>query len=153
MNFTFDPKKHLYELDGKPMTGVTTILSVIAKPALIQWAANEAVKYIEEHSEHPVGKDYQVSVITLTEAKTAHRKKKEDAGSKGTDVHKEVEGLIQDGIDNNNGYIFGQSDNEQVKKFIDWATENKVKFLASEKQVYSEIHWLAGTLDFLCVIN
>src|SRR3990167_4843288 len=96
-NFTFNEKEHLYELDGKPMTGVTTILSVIAKPALIQWAANEAVKYITEHIAElltfPIVKE-NVDKI-LEEARNAHRRKKEDAGSKGTDIHKEIEGMIK----------------------------------------------------------
>lgn len=33
-------KKHVHMLDGKPILGTTTVLDVIAKPALIQWAAN-----------------------------------------------------------------------------------------------------------------
>ena len=31
----FEPKLHAYTLDDKPITGVTTILKIIAKPALI----------------------------------------------------------------------------------------------------------------------
>ena len=38
-DFVFDEKEHAYFLNGKPMMGCTTVLSVIAKPALIQWAA------------------------------------------------------------------------------------------------------------------
>src|SRR5271170_7952713 len=30
--FVFDEKKHLYFYDGKPMTGCTTILGILAKP-------------------------------------------------------------------------------------------------------------------------
>jgi hypothetical protein len=47
--FVFDEKKHLYFYDGKPMTGCTTILGVLAKPALIPWAAKMAVEYIAQH--------------------------------------------------------------------------------------------------------
>ena len=47
----FNEEKHLYTLDDKPVTGVTTILKTIAKPQLIQWAANEAVNYIKLKSE------------------------------------------------------------------------------------------------------
>ena len=43
--FRFDEKKHRYYLDGKSMTGCTTVLGVIAKPALIQWAADHAAAY------------------------------------------------------------------------------------------------------------
>ena len=48
-------------------------------------------------------------------------------------------------------------DNHQLQKmaqnFINWAKKNKVKFLASEKRVYSEKYWFCGTYDFLCEID
>ena len=40
-----------------------------------------------------------------------------------------------------------------MEKFVDWAIENKVKFLASEKQMYSRAMWVAGTCDFTAIIN
>ena len=40
--YQFSEEGHLHILDGKALTGVTTILGVIAKPALIQWSADEA---------------------------------------------------------------------------------------------------------------
>ena len=136
-NFTFNKEEHYYELDGKRLYGVTTVLGVIAKPALIPWAAGMACDYINDNA---VADDNGKIVFTeqelqdiLQKAKVAHRKKKEDAGTKGTDTHSIVELLIKDAIDNNNGVIFGQSDNEQVKHFIDWAVKHKIKFLASEK--------------------
>src|SRR3990167_6616305 len=149
--FEFDEKKHLYTLDGKPMTGVTTILSVIAKPALIQWAANEAVKYIMEHITElltfPIVKE-NVDKI-LEEAKTAHRKKKEGAADIGTLAHKWIEGYIKD------------PDNAHHEKdlaimtdnFVKWTEENKVKFLKSEFRVYDPDLFYAGTLDFVAEID
>lgn len=155
--FEFVENGHQYYFDGQPMTGVTSVLKVIAKPALIQWAANMADEYIRANVAYAIpGEDggyWAIKPNIIEEARTAHRRKKEDAGIKGTDVHSNVEGFIQDGIDNNKGFIFGQSDNEQVKKFINWANANKVKFLSTEKRVYSQTYWLAGTYDFLCEIN
>src|SRR3990167_7518512 len=139
--FNFNKENHTYTLDDKPLTGVTTILSVVAKPALIQWSANEAINYVEEYlragntilslGEPTVEK-------MLKEARTAHRRKKEDAGQKGVDIHSLVENWIKDGS-------LPEEPNEQLINFISWAQENKVKFLASEQQVYSRKYWYAGT--------
>ena len=147
--FNFNKENHTYTLDDKPLTGVTTILSVVAKPALIQWSANEAINYVEEYlragntilslGEPTVEK-------MLKEARTAHRRKKEDAGQKGVDIHSLVENWIKDGS-------LPEEPNEQLINFISWAQENKVKFLASEQQVYSRKYWYAGTYDFICEID
>ena len=153
--FTFDEKKHRYELDGKPLTGVTTILGVIAKPALIQWSADMACNYIKEALDktapqfsHQVTFDREFGVL-LTEARLAHRKKKEAAGTIGTEAHKQIENYIK-------GQPLGVM-TEQVEKmvseFIKWATEHNVKFLESEKRIYSESRWFAGTVDFVAEID
>ena len=57
-NFTFDEARHLYKLDGKPLTGVTTILGVLAKP-LTQWAANCAVDHLKK-----VGKKLKGGIVS-----------------------------------------------------------------------------------------
>jgi len=42
---------------------------------------------------------------------------------------------------------------KMVDNFIAWSEKNKVKFLNSERQVYSEKNWYCGTYDFLCEID
>mgnify|MGYP001567775429 CR=1 FL=1 len=42
---------------------------------------------------------------------------------------------------------------KMVQNFTNWAIKNKVKLLASEKRVYSEKFWFAGTYDFLVEID
>lgn len=148
--FTFDEKAHLYKLNGKPMTGVTTILQVIAKPSLIQWAANMACDYIEGSCKPGFTDDgtpcYLATLAELTLARTAHRTKKEKAGDIGTEAHKWIEEWIK-----NPSHPLPE--NEMVKKmvenFVNWAKENNVKFLESEMRVYSEKYWYAGTIDLV----
>jgi hypothetical protein len=140
VGFYFDEGSHTYYLDGKPLTGVTTVLQCIAKPALIQWAANMCADYIKENYSG------ELTDELLKEARTAHRKKKEDAGQKGTDVHSLVENWIKTGVS-------PEEPNKQFQNFVNWAQENKVKFLTSEQRVYSKKHWYAGTLDFICEID
>lgn len=154
--YKFDKEKHHHSLDDKPLCGVTTVLSVIAKPALIQWSSNENTKYVLENSDRffdfkTKKFDWNELCAVLDEAKTAHRKKKEDAGQKGTDVHSEVENVITDGIKTTAGKIGEyKGETEQVKLFHEWAKKNDVKFLESEINVYSEKYWIGGICDFVC---
>ena len=154
---TFDPKLHAYRLGGKPITGCTTILNVIAKPFLIPWAANMAVDYIEAKEKEAEG--LGLAKETLQEARKAHAQKRDKAGDIGKEVHRWAEQYIKSLMGNkNNAKVHTLLiDNQQLQKmsqnFINWAKENKVKFLASEKQVYSEKYFFCGTYDFLAEID
>lgn len=153
-NFTFNKEKHYYELDGKRMYGVTTVLGVIAKPALIPWAVKMATDYIKTNCKQDELMRYLVNLADLEAAKSAHRKKKEEAGEKGTDTHSIIEDLIKEAIAINGGFLLPNlNTNEQVTNFTRWASKANVQFLASEKQLYSELAWVAGTTDMVCVID
>ena len=157
--FTFDEATHTYRLGGERMTGVTTILGVIAAPALIQWAANEAIKYIKvsagysEDYKPTTEKMLSVSTTVLEEARTAHRKKTDKAADIGTLTHKEVEILIKENKLNEPYFHTNPKVEMMVNEFIKWAKHNEVEFLSSEEQVYHEELFYAGTFDFLCRIN
>lgn len=159
--YAFNEKVHLHVLDGKALTGITTILSVIAKPALITWAANEVAKSIEANCEKN-DKGYLVTVEQLETARKAHAQRKKDAGDIGTQVHAEIEKLVKEAIEKNGGRIMlnvsvDLPDNEQLKAmvnhFIVWAAENKVKFLESERNLYSREKWLGGICDLVMEID
>lgn len=98
---TFNAKGHRYELDGKPVTGVTTILNtVISKPALISWAAKETANWIREHCEMAevlpdLPNQWFVTEEHLQQAVAAHTRKKEAGGVKGTSLHSWVEQFIR----------------------------------------------------------
>ena len=81
--FHFEPSTHTYTWNGKRMTGVTTILGVIAKPALIAWASNQAVDYIEHHSISDEETGIFIKSADLEEARTAYAKKRDKAGEAG----------------------------------------------------------------------
>lgn len=148
--YKFDEKRHIHTLNDKPLMGITTVLGVIAKPALIPWA----VKMMEQHIQNECSLDkdgnYQVSVDELTDAKKAYTRTRDKAGDFGTEVHKLIEQSIKEGK-------FVKSDNEMVNKalenFTGWVAENKVKFLESEKHLYSEKMWTGGIVDIVCEID
>ena len=156
--YRFSEGNHLHQLevDGewKNLTGCTTILSVLAKPALIQWAANMAVEYIQgKILEAEPGTILDNLSQWISEAKKAHRMKKEKAGDWGTKLHAEVERYIKNTILTEGKAKDTTKYDPMIKSFIDWTEKNKVKFLDSEKHVWSERLWLGGIVDFICEID
>jgi hypothetical protein len=155
MKLTFEEKGHNYFLDGKPLTGVTTILGVaLSKPQLIQWAANMACEYVQNKFSVETGHTRIISNAdveeVLKEARYAHRSTKEKAGNFGSNVHKAIENWIK-----NPDYKseLNEAEAKAFNNFVGWAKENKVKFLESEKRLYSETNWYAGTMDLVVEID
>lgn len=153
--FEFDEKKHVYKLDGKPMTGVTSVIGVLAKPALIGWAAKMAVEYIKEKGFYRPTTDgteasYEVLLSILEEAKSAHTKKKEAAGTHGTDTHALVEEYVNQCTATNRGKPNAKpiTISEGIEKFILWSVENVDHFLFSERRMFNKELFVAGTADF-----
>jgi hypothetical protein len=148
--YTFDDKKHIHKLDDKPLCGVTTVLGVIAKPQLIPWAAKMTADYCSANVES--GRAYTEDELTaiFSEAKAAHRKKKEAAGDWGSELHKAIECFI-------GGLSIPElkQPNQDLaySQFVAWATDNKVEFLESEKHLYSEEHWIGGIVDMVFKMN
>lgn len=157
-NHQFTKKGHRHTLDDKPLHGVTTILGVIAKPALITWSANMAVKHIEDNFPTPeqVINGFKFSDL-FKDAKVAHTKKKESAGNIGTTAHEAIENWIKMGCPTDMSVASFCGGDEQIMKmfmnFVDWSIKEKVEFIASEKLVHSETNWYGGICDFVCIIN
>ncbi len=79
-NYNFDDKKHIHTLDGIPLHGVTTVLSVISKPQLIQWSANMAVDFLKDRRlqlKDSIAIFPEEEELLWKEARVAHRIKKE----------------------------------------------------------------------------
>lgn len=146
----FDSSKHRYTFNNEIVPSVTTILSIMAKPALIQWAANMATESIA--TSILAGQTYdELELFSIFEtAKKAHTQKKKDAGGFGTLVHNWIE-----------DYIHGKKPampinpqlRESIEQFLDWQKTYKVKFSLSEEIVFSKKYKYVGTLDFLCTID
>lgn len=167
--YRFNEARHLHQIlvDGeyKNLTGCTTVLGVVAKPALIQWAANlgsaiglanplpqEIADEFKELSKDrltpEIIKDLDSRYPVFKEARTAHCKRKTEAGSWGKETHAEVEKFISNKIAG-----IPSTYDPRISKFIEWVETNKVKFLATEKNIYSEKLFIGGIVDFICEID
>lgn len=159
---TFFEKGHYYELDGKKLTGVTSVIEgTSSKQNLVGWAARMACEHIEKNAELCTGSDedhrlYHVTSDLLDAAKSAHARRRDRSAEKGTDVHALVETFINECIENKAGIPFidhRTSTPNEVYPFIEWAVANVDRFLAAEQRLYSENHALAGTADFIAIVN
>jgi hypothetical protein len=132
---------------------VTTILgAVLAKPALIQWAAgcaaDEAVKVIGEH-DHRLGLGSAEEAITmLSEARqriaSAHVRQRDKAAARGSTVHRVVEALAA-------GRDPAPSDlTPEVLPYLDALRrfcDAETPIVAHSESVVSSRKGYAGTLD------
>lgn len=136
--YEFNEKLHRHKLNGKALTGVTTVLGVISKgDGLIQWSANQAVEWLKENPG-----DYDG-------AKTAWKGTRDKAAEQGTDVHAIIEELVNNAINAHGKLLIDTHENKQVDNFIKWAITNDVEFLESEKNIYSKELWIGGICDLV----
>lgn len=130
-----------YKLGDKSLTGVTTILNTKSKPYLIDWAANEAYK-------DAVGKSVEELKQILKDKKYAHKTKGKDATDVGQLAHNWIDSwLAIQTIERVEGV------QHITDRFVKWATDNNVKFIAGDTSVLSEKYWYAGSFDFVCEIE
>lgn len=146
----FDPIKHVYTVDGKVVEGATGVTGIINKPALMYWAVNQAIEFLQRTLVAGTSYDELQLKAMLDGAKSAHRIKKETAGDVGTLVHDAIEKYIKTGVVTN---LVHPVAGNCFTNFLKWATENDVKFLESERKVFSKVHQYAGTMDFRCQIG
>lgn len=139
----FYPESHRYQLEGRRdyLVGVTTATGMLDKsrPLLI-WASRLAKDFLID----ALKKGAEITENLIEEAVNQHTVKKEEAATSGSLVHEWAE-----------QYISGKNpevpEDENVRNgvlaFLKWVNENDVKFIASEKTVYSRKHEYVGTLD------
>ncbi len=143
----FNEEKHLYSIEDNKVDGVTGILGVISKPALMYWAVNMAIEHLKQALHAGVGYDELQIKQMLDEAKIAHRKKSTEAADIGKMTHEWIEKWI---AKENPATPINPQIKNATDMFLGWVKDHKVKFLESEKVVYSKKYGYAGIMDFLC---
>lgn len=135
-----------YKIGDVHYPGVTTILGLLSKDALIQWAANHACEYIEQaingSGQHIDDRDI---LEIVRRARYEWRNTSRTARDIGSEVHHVIEDYIRLGRD------VVQEMRPEVENgflaFLDWEKSNGVKWLACEREVVSKRYGYAGTLD------
>lgn len=137
VGYHFDEAKHVHTYDGKRMHGVTTVLGYWGNPGqLVNWAANQAVDYIANWED-------ELTEEVFEEARKAHLKKRDKAGERGTEVHAELEVMMNNIIDKK----FGEEYSPITSKVLSWMSDKNITPLRSEMPVYSLQHFYGGIAD------
>lgn len=138
----FDDEKHRFWNDkGQPIYSVTAATGIIDKSnILIAWA----VKLVKTYLIEKLDNGEQITTLDVEEAAKEPRRIKEAAADIGTRIHE----WINQWLESKNPEI---PDDEKVRNgitaFLEFQKKNKVKWLESEKVVYSKKHDFAGFLD------
>lgn len=149
IDFHFDPENpriHYYTKHGdkKRLPGVTTITAMMAKPQLIQWAADQAASVLERNV------DQKITETLINEARYQHRNTKEQAADSGKAVHKwceeHIKGLNPD-MPTDSKILNG------VTAFLEWKLEHGVEFVSSERIIFSQKYKYCGQMDAEAIID
>ncbi len=153
------------EGDEEPYVSVTHALGCIAKPALINWAANQertlvmesaADLYLDLCKTPPMGRpSYLATLQGRIGKQKAHQKELAKAGEIGTQVHALIEWNLRQSMGQQVGPEPRVTDKAQwaFMAFQDWANSVALKPIFIEQMVFSRTHKYAGTMDLLAEVN
>ena len=116
---------------GKRVPGVTTILGVMDKPALVKWANNLGLQGID--STKYVDKLASVGSLAHYIIECYLKKEKVDYSDYTENEIKVAE--------------------NSVLKFFQWLESNEFEVIASELQLVSDHYGYGGTIDCICKLN
>ncbi len=146
----FGSKKHAYKNMGTGyfIPGVTSILGILAKDALLPWAAGQAALYVKQNL--PIGATAEQIAEVCDKAKGHFDRVKEAAGDIGSAVHNYAENLFR-------GHEVTKPADPQAEKgvnaLLEWISENKVRPIEVERICFSRDAFYAGTMDLLADVN
>jgi hypothetical protein len=149
-------RSRFYHVEGRELPSVTTVLEVIAKPALGPWYAKEERRYFEtamlEVLSRPGARDPEYVLAAVAEAVTgvkAADKEKQRAAMIGTAVHAGIEWHLRRALGDDAGPEPQLPDAAAwaVESWKDWAASVKLEPLAIERTIYCLECGYAGTLD------
>lgn len=137
--------------DPERKSGVTTYTHVIDKSQpLLYWAADlcrtHLITIIEDGG--------KIRVKDVEEASWKYRSRTEEAADLGKEVHALAEEYIKAKIEGRKEPIVNPAEHDDrvfrgYLAFLDWVKQHKVKFIASEKPLYSLKHDYVGTADVI----
>lgn len=146
------PNRHIYTMNGDRKRSVTGIQGIKDKStALVPWSqemtARALIKFLE-------------AGVTITEeqivkAAFASDEAKNAAANLGTAIHDWCEQYINFKLKKGKMPEMPEDQNvvRGVTSFLQWESENKVKFLWSEKVLYSRKYDYMGKADFAAIVN
>lgn len=163
ISLRYDPKKHVYYRvtpEGLiKLFGVTTVTKIIDKSdILIPWGCKMMEQKFKRLLDAENSNEFQYDWLigAIKNAKSAHKDKLEEAGAIGKETHNWIESFIKDLLHGTKD-IQDFPENKKVQNAavaaLDWITKHNVRWLHTERKVYSKEHDYAGTTDGICLVD
>jgi hypothetical protein len=134
-----------HPVTGEEVPSVSTIISMIAKPNLVPWAAKMA-------AEHAVANWDYLTLSTddekLAEIKNAHQEYADSRGAMGDVVHEAI-----DAFQKGEPATWDKKTSGYVSQFVNFMMDVQPVFLETEVTVWSRKHGYAGTADWIADIG
>ena len=144
-------RHYAHPLTGVEYPSVTTILSVLDKPALPRWAAVEVATYAVEHRESWAGLPARDAVELLKKAPWGKTKNAADAG---TDAHAYCEARLKgEKAERPDASLFSPLHGKAFENVDAILAELAPTAVAVEATAWSNAYGYAGTFDALVLIN
>jgi len=127
----YKPHQKYYLRDGTEVPGVTTVLGVMAKPALIRWANQQGLKGIDTTK-------YVDSMAAV-----------------GTLAHAMIEAHLTGETADTSDYSHNQIDlaENAVLSYLSWEKGHDLRVIRTEAQLVSEDYRFGGTIDCYGVLD
>jgi PD-(D/E)XK nuclease superfamily len=138
-----------YTIDGRKFPSVTTILNVLNKPQLVNWAARITRDFIKQElfafRRADSFKDLDLDILLEKSAKE-HDRVRTAAADHGIAVHSSIASYVaaKSNVAYNDPAVFAFSEWEESSQFVS---------IASERLVFSHEHGFAGTADLIGTLN
>jgi hypothetical protein len=163
LRYDFDKHKYLRIESEKliEVPSVTQITHILDKSAaLLNWAtklmAQEVLDQIPLSNNGRIETSLEDFTELILNAKSAHTRKLEDASDVGKQAHSFLEDYIKEIISHNPHIKERPHDpraNSCIDAALDWVSKFNVRFLFTERKVYSKQFDFAGTLDGLAIVD
>lgn len=143
----FNEKAHRYRMDGKHVTGVTTILDGgIPKPALLRWAPRVVAEWVTDY-----GNQAELQELLRGDRDAAIRflkgipnRERDDAAERGTEVHDLAETLNLTGeVDAPDELI------SYIEGYLEFVEEWQITPVLAENIAGNRKHWYSGKFDLI----
>lgn len=165
----YEPKNHVYYLVTPkglvPQDGVTTVCGILDKSnALIPWACKMMAQEILDKVREGISLQYiswnEFESLILA-AKSAHKKKLDAASYVGNMAHDWIEQYIKACLSEDitrKLYLMNNTPDDYqaancCEAAIDWMSYHNIRWIYTEKKVYSREYGYAGTMDGLCLAD
>jgi len=141
------------EVEGIPLPSVTTVLNIIAKPALVGWAKKISLEKVREEMlteevrhqliPHDIGYGEWLDGM-LSRAKARPDQVRDEAAEWGTQAHTWLSEVLEGKVEEEK---VPEEFQPVVQGFSAWGALNGLVFERSEWMVYSKLYKFAGTVD------